>query len=603
MSRELIKIGNAVDDGQGDYLRKGGQKINSNFAELYTKLGDGETPHASGAWKTHTSPTLNPNFGDAWAINTTNNAVSVELPKGGVADYNKTIKLRDVWRTWAKNPVTLKPAQGDTIKGSPADRQLFKDFMDVELVYCSLGRWEYVENKRVDTISTSDLSTVAKKTFIAEEGQTDFDNIFGTNLYNVNNVEVYYRGNLLYYGDEFGDESDYGSIGNNDHIVPLDGKSIRLRHPCQAGDTVQIVTYMDGIASFRSSYTAHTIRVYQTGDTNLETVNGEFWVGDLTQKTEFTNAELGISPRDVVNPMTFELMLNGRQLVKGGQADYPTFYCEGGFGNTPDECSINGGQWVESGVDYSLVIDDTSGLVTGVKIAGRLSSGDVIFVRWFNNDIGSLLEWDGEDGIKERADKIYLNSEQPVSLTGRVYYTDYQNPSQKTMRKIVEPFEGRIADISALFDIFHPIGTIYENAHNPANPREYMGFGTWIRYGEGEFLAGWSSQAGDPYFAMNNNDLDVGGQPSHTAGGNGGSLAQPISKTMVPELQSTDKVLVKDENGTVIIGGCQVDPDAQGPAFTKYREDIVKVNQGNVNPEQISIVPPYRTVYRWLRVA
>ncbi len=223
--KQLINIGNVVDDGTGDYLRKGGQKINDNFSELYTKLGDGDTPHASGAWKTHTDPLLKPNFGDAWAINTTNNAVSVELPKGGVGDYNKTIKLRDVWRSWASHNVTLKPAQGDTIKGSPIDRELYKDFMDVELVYCAPGRWEYIENKRVDTITTSDLSTVAKEVYIATEGQTDFPNVFGSNTYNTRNVEVYYRGNLLYYGKSFSNDSNYGSIGEDGSLVELDGKA------------------------------------------------------------------------------------------------------------------------------------------------------------------------------------------------------------------------------------------------------------------------------------------------------------------------------------------------------------------------------------------
>ena len=66
--KQLIKIGNVVDDGTGDYLRKGGEKINANFTEIYTKLGDGDTPHASGAWKTHTQPVLKPANGDSVSI-------------------------------------------------------------------------------------------------------------------------------------------------------------------------------------------------------------------------------------------------------------------------------------------------------------------------------------------------------------------------------------------------------------------------------------------------------------------------------------------------------------------------------------------------------
>lgn len=598
--KQLINIGNVVDDGTGDYLRKGGQKINDNFSELYTKLGDGDTPHASGAWKTHTAPLLKPNFGDAWAINTTNNAVSVELPKGGVGDYNKTIKLRDVWRSWASHNVTLKPAQGDTIKGSPIDRELYKDFMDVELVYCAPGRWEYIENKRVDTITTSDLSTVAKEVYIATEGQTDFPNVFGSNTYNTRNVEVYYRGNLLYYGKSFSNDSNYGSIGEDGSLVELDGKSIKLRFPCSAGDTVQIITYMDGIASFRSSYITHTIRVYDTGMTALETIPGEVWVGDLSKKKEFTNADLGVSKRDIINPNSFELLINGTQMIKAGDADLPSFVCEGADGETEESCALAGGQWVQSGEDYSLVFDENS-IVTGIKLAKALDNRDTITIRWFNNDIGTLLEWDGVGGIKEKADKIYLNNEDEVNLTKQIEYTDFQNPSQKNTRP-AEEYSGRIMDIYSLFDIFHPVGTIYENAHNPANPAEYMGFGIWVRYAEGEFLAGWSSDASDQNFALNNNDLDIHGQPAHTAGGTGGEVAYQIKKDMIPELQSSDRVLVKDDTGSIIIGGCQVDPDAAGPAFTKYREDIVKVNSGNADPSMMGILPPYRTVHRWLRV-
>lgn len=598
--KQLIKIGNVVDDGTGDYLRKGGEKINANFTEIYTKLGDGDTPHASGAWKTHTQPVLKPAFGDAWAINTTNNAVSVELPKGSASDYNKTIKLRDVWRSWAAHNVTLKPAQGDTIKGSPINRELYKDFMDVELVYCAPGRWEYVENKRVDTITTSDLSTVAKEVYIATEGQTDFPNVFGSNTYNIRNVEVYYRGNLLYYGKDLTDDSNYGSIGENGDIVPLDGKSIKLRFPCSAGDTIQIITYMDGIASFRSSYITHTIRVYETGMTTLETIPGEVWVGALANKKEFTNAELGVSKRDLINPNSFELLINGTQMIKAGDADLPSFVCEGADGETEDTCALAGGQWVESGEDYSLIFDENS-IVTGIKLSKALDNRDTITIRWFNNDIGTLMEWEGVGGIKEKADLIYLNNEDEVKLTNRIEYTDFQNPSQKTKRPM-EDYTGRVMDIYSIFDIFHPIGTIYENAHNPANPATYMGFGTWVRYAEKEFLVGWSSDSSDQHFALNNNDLDNNGQPTHSAGGNGGNVAYQIKKSMIPELQTNDKVLVKDDNGNIIVGGCQVDPDAVGPAFTKYREDVVKVNQDNTNPAMMGILPPYRTVYRWLRV-
>lgn len=603
--KQEIAIGNVVDDGTGDYLRRGGQKTNENFTELYNKLGDGEIPHPAGAWKTFSDTTLSPEFGESWALNTTNNRITVNLPKGGVADYNKVIRLRDVWAKWATNNVKLIPATGDTIKGSPTARELYKDFMDVEIVYCAPGKWEYVENKQVDKITTSDLATVAKETFIAEQGQTDFPNIFGSNSYNVRALEVYYRGNLLFIDDKNGfkaENSDYGSIGTAENeLIALDGHGVRLKNPCNAGDTLQFVTYMDGIATWRATYEAHTMRVYETGNTELVSQPGEVWVGDLENKTEFTTAEFGISTRTLINPNSCEMLLNGRELTKAGDADLPSFVCEGAEGYDEDSCLANSGQWVPSGMDYSLVFVDS--IVTGFKFSQPFESGDIVKVRWYNNDIGTTMEWDGVGGIKEHTDKVYLNNEEEFTLLNRIEYTDYTNPSQKTARVISEPFKGRITDIQALFDMFVPIGSIYENAHNKANPSEYMGLGIWARYAEGMFVAGWSSNIADPDFALNNNDLDGSDQPTHTSGGTGGDRGVEIKPINVPEIHSTDKVLIKDDNGIIIVGGCQMDPDAEGPGYTKYREDTVKVNQGNTVPDKIKILPPYITAHRWIRVA
>lgn len=40
MTRQIIFLGTTPNDGTGDTMRSGGQKINDNFAELYTLLGD-----------------------------------------------------------------------------------------------------------------------------------------------------------------------------------------------------------------------------------------------------------------------------------------------------------------------------------------------------------------------------------------------------------------------------------------------------------------------------------------------------------------------------------------------------------------------------------
>jgi len=604
--KKTILIGNAVDDGQGDYLRRGGSKINDNFAELYDNLGDGERPFAAGAWKKWDTSkgTLSPVFGDAFTIDTTGGKVVVNLPKGDVAKYNHSIKLRDVYRSWSTQPVEIVPATGDTIKGSPTSQLLYKNFMDVELVYCSPGRWEYVENKRVDKITTSDLATVAKREYIATQGQTDFSDIFGINLYNTSNTEVYLRGNLLYYGDSLTADSNYGSIdkASADQVIPLDGKSIRLRAPCNAGDPVTIVTYMDGIASFRSTYNKHTIQVFQTGDTISETVPGDIFVGDLAVKKEFTKEDMGIPAIELINPTSLEIYINGRELMSGGTGELPSFVCEGAEGDEESICVANGGSWNPSGEDFSILFDD-DGNVTGVVFKQPLDSGDFLTFKWFSNDIGTVMEWEGAGGIKEHTDKVYLNNEGDVLVENRIEYTDFNNPSQSTMRPVPGFEFGRILDIRAFFDLIHPIGTIYENANNPANPATYMGMGVWVRYAEGRLVAGWSSDAADSEFGLNNNDLDSSGNPTHTAGGTIGQRSVELTSQNIPELVSKNKVLVKDDNGPIIVGGCQLDPDASGPGYTKYREDFLKVNDGNVSPANINTLPPIITAYKWVRVA
>jgi len=42
MALQSLELGSAADDGTGDSLRVGGDKINDNFVELYTSLGDGD---------------------------------------------------------------------------------------------------------------------------------------------------------------------------------------------------------------------------------------------------------------------------------------------------------------------------------------------------------------------------------------------------------------------------------------------------------------------------------------------------------------------------------------------------------------------------------
>ena len=43
MTKQTINRGSAANDGTGDNLRAGAAKVNENFDEIYSVLGDGTT--------------------------------------------------------------------------------------------------------------------------------------------------------------------------------------------------------------------------------------------------------------------------------------------------------------------------------------------------------------------------------------------------------------------------------------------------------------------------------------------------------------------------------------------------------------------------------
>jgi hypothetical protein len=602
MSKQTIKFGNLVDDGTGDYLRLGAEKIQSNMDELYTQLGDGSNPHPAGAWKNIAStPSIIAKFGEAFNINTTNGQVNVTLPKGTANDYGKVIRLRDVWGTWGTNPVTIIPAAGNTIKGGATTRKLNRDYQDVELVLASPGSWEYVENKLIDRISMTDISTVAKQEYIAIDSQRDFINVFGETLYNVRNVEVYRRGNLLYYGKDFSATSDYGSpqSGSATGLVKLDGHSIRLKEPCEEGDVITVITYLDDIAVYRTSYISRSIRVHSLAS-GLQSVAGQRWVGDLSKKRFWTMEDFNLTTIDgYFNPFSTEALINGHALTMGGKGGLPAFACETTEGlpvngNTEELCIAAGGQWVESGIDYS-VVEDEDGYLSQIKVSETLEDGDILTIRWFNNDIGTTLTW---DQIKDKSDDMYLNNEYVCNRSKKLRYNNYDDPNPCTIEVEEDVEENiRLLDISMLLDTVYPIGSIYMNAHNTNNPALFMGFGTWVPYAEGQSIVGWDHGT-DANFSYYSGTCSA--TPIKSPGGAGGNVSHQISKEELPELVSTDEVLIKDPNGDVLIGSCMIDPD-EGPAYRKYREDPLTVNQG-ARANAISLLQPYVTVAAWLRV-
>ncbi|WJJ59139.1 baseplate wedge subunit and tail pin [Klebsiella phage vB_KpnM_VPA32] len=601
--KQDIKIGQAVDDGSGDYLRKGGQKINDNFDELYYELGDGDVPFAAGAWKNHktsTAATLNAEWGKAYVLDTSTGRLNVRLPKGTANDYNKVIRLRDVYATWQVNPITIIPGSGDTLKGDSRPREIRTQFADLEMVYCPPGRWEYVENKQINRISNSELSTVVRKEFLVKtNGQTDFPDVFSGTEYNIGNTQVFHRGNILYYGEKFSaTDSDFGSIGPNGTRVALDGKSIKLKNPANAGDTVIVVSYLDGISQFRSSYNRRSVTLRDSSKTNQTSIEGSLLVDDLKTLRYFPLSAFGIDSFSPVNHQSMEVRFNGILQNEAGTAGLPLARCIDAIADDAFTCQALGGTWQNSKLDYVLDIDDNNKLI-GIETDREMEDGDIITLTWYNNQIGTVMEL--EDILNE-TDAKYVSKGEVLNLTGQVRITNQNKPGWPNVAP--EPAAAvEVNNVQNLFDLVYPIGTIYENAVNPNNPATYMGFGTWVLWGQGKVVAGWNNDTTDPNFAMNNNDLDVNGNPSHTAGGTGGVISNELENAQIPASQTTEKVLVVDPNGPIVVGGCQFDPNEQGPAYTKYRESVANINPTHTPPKSVTNIQPYVTAYRWLRVS
>lgn len=275
----------------------------------------------------------------------------------------------------------------------------------------------------------------------------------------------------------------------------------------------------------------------------------------------------------------------------------PLFYCLGADADNITDCAAQNGLWTASNTDYSIESDEND-VLTGLVFDRVFSNDDVITVKWFNNNIGTTLEI---DEIIEETDKKYVSSSE-VNLTGTVRVTDYNNPAWPNVEENGNTVVNA-SSVNAIFDLIYPIGHIIENGINPNNPATYMGFGAWQLFGEKRMTVGWTKDNGDTLFHLNNNDLDSSGNPSATAGGTGGGRNVTLTNADLPATTTDEKVLVADDNGAVVVGGCQFDPDDQGPAYNKYREDFATTNKTHLPGKSIDTLSPYITVYRWMRIA
>lgn len=587
MKQDII-LGSAVDDSTGDYIRQGGLKIKSNFDEAYAALGDGTEFHPAGAFKTHSwsdGSTLNPDLGEAYNINTLSGVVSITLPKGSPAEYGRVIKIRDVHASWATNNVIIHPMSGDSIGGSTNPVTFGTDFMDLTFVYTSPATWRYINNMKLDSVPQAPGTGVVVQSFRVTGSQyTDgfFTNI-STNGYNTNAVQVYRNGSLLTYDSTLAN-TDYGSKVSG-AIGRLNGIDIYIPYVVN-GDVITVISYSKGVASSPVSYVRYDVQMLDAGNPAalVPGQNARIKVGGAYSLTDF-----GCPEDEEINPAACEILVNGTMLVEAGKA------------------MLSAG----ANEDYKFGVD-SNGRWNKLTISPDLTDGDIVTIVYYNNEIGSILEWDSPDGIKSRVATVFLDTSFVFNRSNKIRYTNTTAATAQNMAPVAGTETNiRFANVVQLLESIYPVGSIYMNANNPANPNLYMGFGTWARYAKGRTIFGFDDTLDntgqpDPLFGVNSAVLDEYGNPAKIAGNLVGSRQVQLTTAHIPQMESDREFLREALSGTgeINLTGCLPNPEDTLTPLATYELATVNINgTSGQTASDFAIIPPAITTYIWVRTA
>lgn len=163
--------------------------------------------------------------------------------------------------------------------------------------------------------------------------------------------------------------------------------------------------------------------------------------------------------------------------------------------------------------------------------------------------------------------------------------------------------------------LIYPIGSIYSNATNSANPSTYLGFGNWVAYAQGRVPVG--NNASDSDFngvnetgGVKTNTITTDQLPVHTHVVDPPNVGTSASGDHVHG--NTRDVVVTSGAGSsraYNAGNGQQFAWSQGnitaPAGNHaHTVDIPAFNSGPAgNGQPINNMPPYITVFMWLRTA
>ncbi len=144
---------------------------------------------------------------------------------------------------------------------------------------------------------------------------------------------------------------------------------------------------------------------------------------------------------------------------------------------------------------------------------------------------------------------------------------------------------------NSILPSLYPIGSIYINATNPANPTTYFGFGTWVSFGAGQVPVGFN--ASDPLF-----------DASEKTGGSKNSVVVSHTHTAtVTDPGHTHNIAnALFQSGAGAIAAYTYSSDNPRPIFSSTTG--ITVSNSTTGSSGINAnLQPYITVYMWKRTA
>jgi hypothetical protein len=146
------------------------------------------------------------------------------------------------------------------------------------------------------------------------------------------------------------------------------------------------------------------------------------------------------------------------------------------------------------------------------------------------------------------------------------------------------------AFVQAALQALHPVGSIYINATNSANPATYFGFGTWVAFGAGRVPVGFN--AADPLF-----------DTAEETGGSKDAIVVSHTHTATVTDPGHSHSYVRSAVGpstqgiTGDIFNCPIDQTGTSTTGISVTNSTTGSSGTNAN------LQPYITVYMWKRVS